>query len=177
MTRREDPVWGTAAEAKRGNDDSMHVTNVVPQMQSFNAPIWLGLEDYALGHARDDGMRLCVFTGPIFRDDDPTLHGVRIPVSFWKVIAFVHDETKKLCATGYVISQSSELPAEEFVFGPYRAVTGAPAQVALSRIERDARLSFRPLNASDPLAGRINESVGGAEAVTPLRSFSDIIFT
>ena len=52
MTRREDPVWGKPDEAALGNADSMHVTNVTPQMQSFNAPIWLGLEDYALQHAR-----------------------------------------------------------------------------------------------------------------------------
>ena len=53
MTRREDPGWGNAATAKRGNEDSMHVTNTTPQMQAFNAPIWFALEDYALGHARD----------------------------------------------------------------------------------------------------------------------------
>ncbi len=39
MTRREDPGWGDAAAAKRGNEDSMHVTNTTPQMQAFNAPI------------------------------------------------------------------------------------------------------------------------------------------
>ena len=49
MTRREDPGWGDAKTAKRGNEDSMHVTNTTPQMQAFNAPIWLALEDYALG--------------------------------------------------------------------------------------------------------------------------------
>ena len=52
MTRREDPAWGDATTARRGNVDSMHVTNVTPQMQAFNSPIWLALEDYALEHAR-----------------------------------------------------------------------------------------------------------------------------
>jgi endonuclease G, mitochondrial len=46
MTRREDPIWGITLEL--GNSDSMHVTNTVPQIQSFNAGIWLDLEDYAL---------------------------------------------------------------------------------------------------------------------------------
>src|SRR5260221_4500728 len=41
MTRREDPGWGSEKTARRGNEDSMHVTNTVPQMQAFNAPIWL----------------------------------------------------------------------------------------------------------------------------------------
>jgi DNA/RNA endonuclease G (NUC1) len=48
MTRREDPAWGTSAISQRGSDDSMHVTNATPQMQAFNSPIWLALEDYAL---------------------------------------------------------------------------------------------------------------------------------
>jgi len=70
MTRREDPGWGDAKMAKRGNEDSMHVTNVAPQMQAFNSPIWLALEDYALEHAREDDMKISVFTGPYFTDDD-----------------------------------------------------------------------------------------------------------
>src|SRR5262249_23669485 len=109
MTRREDPVWGSPATAKRGNDDSMHVTNTTPQMQAFNAPIWLALEDYALQHAREDEMKISVFTGPYFVDNDPEMYGVRIPVVFWKVIAFIHDRTGELCATGYEMNQEKTL--------------------------------------------------------------------
>jgi hypothetical protein len=82
MTRREDPGWGSPATAKRGNEDSMHVTNTTPQMQAFNAPIWLALEDYALQHAREDEMKISVFTGPYFADDDPEMYRVRIPLTF-----------------------------------------------------------------------------------------------
>ena len=78
MTRREDPIWGSQDAASRGNADSMHVTNAVPQMQVFNAGIWLGLEDYALEHCREDDMRICVFTGPVFRNNDPVKFGVKI---------------------------------------------------------------------------------------------------
>src|SRR5690606_15673351 len=116
MTRREDPVWGPPVVADRGGDDSMHVTNAVPQMQPFNAGIWLGLEDYALGHARTDRMRISVFTGPFLEDDDPMRFGVRVPRGFWKVIAFIHDETGELCATGYTMSQADFLRDDEFVF-------------------------------------------------------------
>src|SRR5215471_336222 len=117
MTRREDPVWGKSAEAALGNSDSLHVTNATPQMQSFNAPIWLGLEDYALKNARRDKMMISVFTGPILKDNDPIRFGVKIPRSFWKVIAFIHDDTGELTATGYSASQDEQLP--EFVFGDY----------------------------------------------------------
>ena len=146
MTRREDPIWGTRAQAELGNADSMHVTNTVPQMQPFNAGIWLALESYALENARVDRMRISVFTGPFLRDDDPVREGVPIPRSFWKVIAFIHDDTRKLCATGYTMSQEDYLRDEEFVFGRHRT-----SQTRIADIERDAGLSFGRLSRLDPL--------------------------
>ncbi len=148
MTRREDPIWGEPHEAALGNSDSMHVTNTVPQMQPFNAGIWLALESYALDHARADQMRISVMTGPFLLADDPVRDGVRIPRSFWKVIAFVHDETRKLCATGYTMSQEDFLRDEEFVFGQHKTW-----QTRIADIERRAALSFGPLSALDPFEG------------------------
>ncbi|MGI8783006.1 MAG: DNA/RNA non-specific endonuclease [Acidobacteriota bacterium] len=165
MTRREDPIWGTQATASRGNKDSMHVTNAVPQMQIFNAGIWLGLEDYALDHAREDDMKICVFTGPVFRSNDPLRFGIKIPRLFWKVIAFVHDETEKLSATGYSISQDKFLQPEEFVFGTYET-----HQRSLKWIEQRAGLSFGPLTALD----LFEDSDEAAPA--PLRDFRQIRF-
>ena len=165
MTRREDPIWGPAAEAARGNEDSMHVTNVVPQMQPFNAPIWLGLENYALEHARQDEMLISVFTGPFFTKDDPLMFGVRIPISFWKIIAFIHDETKELCATGYTMSQQAFLKEEEFVFGQHET-----SQIPISTIAARSGLGFGDLSSLDPMRG-------GEEGVTfPLTDFAQIKF-
>ncbi len=165
MTRREDPIWGGAAEAAKGNEDSMHVTNVVPQMQPFNAPIWLGLEDYALEHAREDEMLISVFTGPFFAKNDPIMYGVKIPVSFWKIIAFIHNDTKQLCATGYTMSQRSFLREEEFVFGQHET-----SQIPISTIEARSGLKFGDLSLVDPL-------LGGEEALTlPLTDYSQIKF-
>lgn len=166
MTRREDPVWGPRAE--QGNQDSMHVTNAVPQMQSFNGGIWLKLEDYALQHARQDDMRISVFTGPVFDQGDPERYGVKVPLTFWKVIAFIHDETGKLCATGYMISQLEYLPDGEFVYGEHGA-----AQVAISDIERLTGLSFGNLASLDPLAGT---EAAADEWREPLQSLKEIRF-
>jgi len=164
MTRREDPVWG--ASAARGNTDSMHMTNAVPQMQPFNAGIWLGLEDYALDHARDDAMKICVITGPVLREQDPVRFGVQIPVNFWKMVAFIHDETGEPCATGYTLSQEGFLREEEFVFGQHET-----AQVPLSAIEAMAGVSFAPeLRRLDPLE-RVQEA-----RPRPLRRFGQIRF-
>lgn len=148
MTRREDPIWGDADAAALGNNDSMHVTNTVPQMQPFNAGIWLALESYALDHARSDHMRISVITGPFLMADDPIRQGVRIPRSFWKVIAFIHDETGEPCATGYTMSQEDFLRDEEFVFGKHKT-----SQVRIATIEERAGLSFGPLAALDPFDG------------------------
>lgn len=167
MTRREDPMWGDLDTARRGNADSMHLTNAVPQMQPFNAGIWLGLEEFALQNARQDDMKICVFTGPVFRANDPIRFGVKIPVKFWKVIAFIHDETNELTATGYVMSQKSFLQEEEFVFGAHSI-----AQTTLASIQNMTGLSFGDLVSRDPL---IEEALEGAEP-RPLADFSEIRF-
>lgn len=176
MTRREDPGWGDARTAKRGNEDSMHVTNTTPQMQAFNAPIWLALEDYALQNAREDDMKISVFTGPYFARNDPVMYGVKIPRAFWKIIAFIHDETGELCATGYQMSQHQSLqPEEEFVFGAFQSQQlNVATQVSIASIERRSGLRFGGLAALDPLANE-DESVGGGEAL-PLQLLEQIRF-
>ncbi len=176
MTRREDPGWGSPAIGKRGNEDSMHVTNTTPQMQAFNAPIWLALEDYALQHAREDEMKISVFTGPYFTDDDPEMYGVRIPLIFWKVIAFIHDQTGKLCATGYEMNQENTLqPEEEFVFGSFTSPQlGIATQVPIRLIEERSGIKFGNLASVDPLAND-EESMGGGFR-SPLLALEQVMF-
>ncbi len=124
----------------------MHVTNAAPQLQPFNAPIWLSLEDYALDNAIRDDMRISVFTGPFLQDDDPIRFGVKIPVRFWKVIAFIHDDSGELCATGYTMNQSELIGEEEFVFGQHES-----SQRPIVEIEQLAGISFGPLADVDPM--------------------------
>ena len=133
-------------------------------MQPFNAGIWNGLEDYALQNARQADMRISVFTGPIFHDDDQLMFGVTIPVTFWKVIAFIHEGSGKLTATGYTMSQHDFLPGEEFVFGQHGTY-----QTPLSAIEQMTSLSFGKLTKADPLS-----SLPEIPA-RPLRSFGEIM--
>lgn len=177
MTRREDPGWGDARTAKRGNEDSMHVTNTTPQMQAFNAPIWLALEDYALQHAREDEMKISVFTGPYFKRNDPSMYGVRIPLSFWKIIVFIHDETGKLCATGYEMTQLQSMPTDaEFVFGPFQSPQlGIATQVPIASIERKSGLSFGNLSDLDPLNAE-DEAVNEESRAAPLQTLEQIRF-
>ncbi len=144
MTRREDPNWGP--EARTANADTFFVTNACPQIQPFNAGIWNDLEDYALQNARQDDMKISVFTGPFFTAADPDYFGVRVPLRFWKIIAFIHDDTGKLTATGYTLSQESVLPEREFVYGQFRTY-----QESIGVIEEGTGLDFGRLAEIDPL--------------------------
>ena len=74
---------------------------------------------------------------------------------FWKIIAFIHDETGKLCATGYEMSQEDNLPRteEEFVFGDFVSnYVNRSVQVSIASIERRSGLKFGRLAGIDPLA-------------------------
>jgi endonuclease G len=154
MTRRQDPDWGTKAVAALADADTFHATNAAPQVQRFNGGLWGRIEDYILANTRRDSMRVCVFTGPVFADADPVIHGVKVPVRFWKVVAFLHDSTGQLTATGYVASQAREIgglrPAitPSFVFGDFEN-----QQRPLAAIEALTGLSFGALARRDVLAG------------------------
>lgn len=116
MVRREDPVWGP--QANQANIDTFHFTNSCPQMASVNQKTWLGLEDHILEHAKADGMKVNVYTGPFFRDDDPEYRGAKIPLDFWKVVAIVTEDGRP-SATAYQVSQQQEIGQLEYVFGAY----------------------------------------------------------
>ena len=169
-------MCSSAKTAKLGNEDSMHVTNTTPQMQAFNAPIWLALEDYALQHAREDDMKISVFTGPYLHGHDPEMYGVKIPLAFWKVIAFIHDDTGTLCATGYEMDQTQSVqPQVEFVFGAFTSPQlGIATQVPIRSIETKSGLNFGEIANIDPLATEA-EAVGGSAAV-PLLALEQIRF-
>ena len=163
MTRREDPNWGPVA--KQANKDTFYVTNATPQFQSYNGGIWFSLEEYALENADQDNMRISVFTGPVFSEEDPPYFGVLVPIRFWKVIAFIHDQTRKLTATGYMISQRDMLPGVEFVFGRFQTY-----QTPIAEIESLTGLSFGKLKDVDPM--RVVEEA----PPVPLRSPDQIRF-
>src|SRR5262245_59534327 len=128
MVRREDPIWGSMAVAHRANRDTFHFTNSCPQMAGVNQRVWLGLENYVLHNARADGMRVSVFTGPFFSDDDLEYRGAVVPLSFWKVVAIV-TENGRPSATAYKVSQARELAELEFVYGAYKTFQISVRQV------------------------------------------------
>ncbi len=152
LVRRLDPVWGEDAE--KANEDTFHFTNCSPQHTHLNKGSWLNLEEYILKNAGKYGLRLTVFTGPVFRTDDILYKGqFRIPAEFWKVVAMV-SEGGTLSATAYLQTQKNLVSDLEFAYGAYKTY-----QVPVSTIESLTGLSFGTLPTHDPLA-RIESSSG-----------------
>jgi endonuclease G len=166
MVRREDPVWGSLAEARQANEDTFHFTNSCPQMAGVNQRVWVGLEDYVLTHARADGMRVSVFTGPYLGSDDLEYRGALVPKAFWKVVAIVRDDGRP-SATAYKVDQAKELEDLEFVYSGYKTF-----QVSIDNVMRAARIDFSSLVDYDGFSQ--HERATGAALVEPLDSLEDV---
>jgi len=166
MVRREDPVWGTVAVAKKANVDTFHYTNSCPQMAGVNQKVWLGLENYVLSHTREEQMRISVFTGPYFSDDDMEYRGARIPMAFWKVVAFLLDDGSP-SATAYEVSQEQELADLEFVFAGYKTF-----QISIQQVMDRTGINFTSLLSFDGFSTQ--ELTSGVKLREALEDFSQI---
>lgn len=166
LVRRLDPAWGPLARA--ANDDTFHYTNSAPQHHAFNAgsTLWLGLEEYVLGTARRDRLRVSVVSGPVLAPDDPAYRGVLLPRQFYKVVAVV-DAAGSLVVTGYVLGQHAFLPGvlAEAAFGAYRTF-----QVPVAMIAALTGLDLSAFVAADPL-GAVEATV----AAHALTTYADIV--
>jgi len=167
LVRRLDPVWGSVAEA--ANNDTFHYTNCSPQHKDFNQnnATWLGLENYILDNAIAEKFRVSVFTGSVFRNDDPEYLDVKLPREFWKVL--VMEKKGKLSATAYLLSQG-ELIRDFEAFSDDRRVR--TYQVSIQEIEELTGLSFG-LSEFDPMKSRRDESTS---RLIPITSYEAIRF-
>ena len=147
LVRRLDPDWGP--DAKTADTDTFTYTNATPQHARLNQGNWNDLEDYVLTNTNAFDLKVSVFTGPVFGPDDPEYRGFFLPQAFWKIVVVVNGQTKKLHATGYMLSQKELLTNIEFVFGQFRTY-----QVPISEIEAKTKLKFGNLSKFDPLDKR-----------------------
>ncbi|WP_395244819.1 DNA/RNA non-specific endonuclease [Agromyces sp. MMS24-K17] len=154
LVRRRDPVWGAPAVAVRANSDTFRYPNAAPQASGFNQSkeLWLGLEDHVLAFAEANDLRLSVFTAPFLDPADPPYRGIRVPLRFWKVAAWVRGG--ELATAGFVLDQSplvdvsrparEAVPGEEPELGPFRTF-----QVPVADIAAIAGLAMPELVAAD----------------------------
>ncbi|WP_330286318.1 DNA/RNA non-specific endonuclease [Streptomyces sp. NBC_00576] len=169
LVRRLDPVWGVGDEAETANEDTFHFTNAAPQMDIFNQgkELWLGLENFLLDHAEQFDRKLSVFTGPVLEDSDPPYRGIKVPLRFWKVAAFMQDG--ELAATAYVLDQSPDLTrdaAARALADAARAGDPPPLgafrtfQVPVADVAEITGLDLGPLPAADRLPRAVRAVCG-----------------
>jgi len=164
LVRRLDPVWGDDAEA--ANEDTFCFTNSCPQHKDLNQKTWNDLEDYVLDNAGKHELKINVFTGPVFRDDDPEYREFRLPLDFWKVVVMVKDDGE-LSVTAYVLSQADMITGLEFVFGEFRTY-----QVPLTDVESWTHLDFGTLRDFDPK--KDHDALEADVRFVPIESAADI---
>lgn len=168
LVRLLDPCWSDAttqaarlADAKRGMEDSFHFTNAAPQVQAYNDEDWGNLEDYVLDKAQTSERRISVFTGPVYREDDPVYGRTRkggpwrIPLSFWK-IAVLQKTDDQIAAAAFLIGQTEYVQAlyEAKVFSGLRPYTvdemrSRKIQTTIEVIEGLTGLDFAALKPFD----------------------------
>ena len=56
--------------------------------QSAKDGVWGRLEDAVFADVDVEDLKVSVFGGPVFADDDRVYRGVQLPREYWKVIAF-----------------------------------------------------------------------------------------
>lgn len=169
IARRADLLWGSLPEAEKANRDSFFYTNITPQMDDFNQSskngLWGELEDAVFADIEVDDLKVSVFGGPVFQDDDRTFRSVRIPREFWKVIAFT--ERGELKARAFLLTQNLD-QLEALELDEFRVF-----QTTLAEIETRTRVLF-------PAALHKGDTLQVPEAVAdraPLDSLTDIQWT
>jgi endonuclease G len=160
LVRRVAVIWGSLEEARRANADTFHYTNSAPQHANFNQDEWLELEEWVLDRADEACYRLCVFTGPIFTDEDQIYRGIRIPKAFWKIIAMRPSGEDRLSVTAFLMNQYELLQDKN----GRKYLELQLYQVSVDTIEQMTGLAFDKLRKAQPEA--ILEAAAVPEGVT-----------
>jgi len=152
LVKRTDPSWGAPKIAVRGQADTFHFTNCSPQHERFNpnAKRWAGLENWITNGSDDQDMRVTVFTGPIFQDNDPKRGYIKVPLRFWKVVVRV--DNGKLLATAAVADQTDLVKGGERLGPedlPKMPTLVKVEQVKITRLEELTGLKFGDLRNHD----------------------------
>jgi endonuclease G len=138
IARRADLIWGQIAEATKANKDSFYFTNITPQMDKFNQSakggIWGKLEDAVFEEVDVDDLKISIFGGPVFHENDQVYRNVKIPREFWKVIIFVENSILK--AKGFLLTQNLD-QLEAFQLDEFKVY-----QVGVSEIESRCGFEF-----------------------------------
>jgi endonuclease G, mitochondrial len=151
LARREDAEWGRSiALAKLSADLTCTYANAVPQVPAINRAkfgakgkwglLEIALLEKGIEKEAGKGRRICVFSGPIFHEDDPVFKGVQIAVDFFKVVVW-YDGAGELRTTCYRLSQEKLVGQIEFEVLHFDEIFQTN-QVPIRNIERATGLDF-----------------------------------
>lgn len=152
LVRRLDPVWGDVALI--ANEDTFHLTVCAPQHKKLNRVTWLSLEDYILKNTDNEDLKVSVFTGPVFTNNDFPYRNALLPLEFWKMAAIIkNDGTPSV--TAYLLSHKDFLSdmGEKGLIGEKGFGEFKTYQISLDRLEALTNLNLENLKQYDPLAG------------------------
>ena len=166
IARRADLLWGPVSEAQRANTDSFFYTNITPQMDDFNQSaregLWGKLEDAVFAEVDVQDLRISVFGGPVFRDDDRVYRTTKVPREFFKILVFV--EKGALKARAFLLTQNLD-ELEALALDEFRVY-----QVTVGEVEERTGLRF-----ADEI--RVADAFAAFEAIgprQPLDTMADI---
>lgn len=118
MTSFDEAAWGsTTKQAQERALLTFFYTNACPQNNSLNGGLWATLEEYFQAEAASlMNQKICVFTGPILRYNDPIYKkdkSTLIPCYFYKIVVFEYKN--QLRSTAFVMSQRKALATKKIV--------------------------------------------------------------
>ncbi|MBE9100875.1 DNA/RNA non-specific endonuclease [Vacuolonema iberomarrocanum] len=149
LARRKSLSWGDEEQARIAERESDMWSNIAPQHENLHNDAWGKIEDWMLERVEDNSHRACVFTGPVFTEDDPEHKNgpeedpIRIPAGFWKVISV--EWMGAMRSAGFLVWQRDYDSENPLPFAPVLE------QVRLTTIEVLTGLTFPALRRFDPL--------------------------
>lgn len=155
LVRRLDPCWGAPVISSQGNTDTMYLPNIAPWHKDLNVKSWNGIEDAILSTVDERDLKISVFAGCVFREDDPIhpITGFKVPMAFWKVVASIsrdpgnEDRPVKLRARAFIISQGHLVKSSEHLHN--FSEKQESCQVTVEALERMTSLDFHKLKSGD----------------------------
>jgi endonuclease G len=174
IARRADLVWGSLEEAHIANKDSFYFTNICPQMDKFNqgnkGGIWGKLEDAVFEEVEVENLRVSLFGGPVFHENDQSYRNIKLPREFWKIILFVENQVLK--AKGFLLTQNlDELEALEL--DDFKVF-----QVALTEIETRCGFIFDEIiKSADTFGLKLIQKKGSIPKRMAIEQITDIDWT
>lgn len=123
MAANNEMAWGPTAQLQ--SYQTFHFPNSAPQASKLNTGIWKTLESYIITEAASikNNKRICVFTGPLLRNNDPGYikdPSFQIPLLFYKVVVF--PTASGVYSTGFMMSHEQKMIEQNmFVVNPSAA--------------------------------------------------------